>query len=62
MKKLLVMFFMVTMLAACGDNKSNTSDVNSQDNTEENASDVATPDTTNTQLDSAGMQSQDSIR
>ena len=49
------------MLAACGENKSRTSDVNSEDNVEE-SNEVATPDTTGMETDSLSMQPQDTIQ
>jgi hypothetical protein len=61
MKKLLVIICMATMLAACGENKSRTSDVNSEDNVEE-SNEVATPDTTGMETDSLSMQPQDTIQ
>jgi len=44
MKKLLIILFMGTMLAACGDSaKSRTSDVNEDQNVEENSGEVVSP-------------------
>jgi hypothetical protein len=57
MKKLLVIVFMATMFAACGDNKSRTSDVNSEENTEQ-SNELATPDTTGMEMDSLSTQPQ----
>lgn len=49
MKKLLVVFCMAALLAACGESKNRTSESDAE-NTEENSGEVATPleDSTNT--------------
>ena len=45
MKKLIVIIFAAGMLAACGDGTNRTSGANTDENVEDNAGDVLTPET-----------------
>ncbi len=57
MRKLLFIFCMTAMLAACGDGKNRTSDVNSDESVEENAGETVSP----ALEDSASMQETDTL-
>lgn len=67
MKKVLVILFMGTILASCGDSKSRTSDVNDEQNMEENSGEIISPEIESDSLgtmesDTLSSGSQDSIR
>ena len=67
MKKLLIILFMGSILAACGDSRSRTSDVNEDQNMEENSNEVISPDVESDSLgtmnvDTLSSNTQDSIR
>jgi hypothetical protein len=57
MRKLLFIFCMTAMLAACGDGKNRTTDVDSNESVEENAGETVSP----ALEDSASMQETDSL-
>jgi hypothetical protein len=64
MRKLLFVFCMAAMIAACGESNKNRSGMNSEENAEENAGEVVTPmeeDSANMQMDTT-QQQMDTIR